>query len=154
MLKKSDRCIVCGTKENLVPHHIIPCNRYDSKFYDDENGAVMCRACHTHYHQTACTITPESLDEFISENSEIKTLKRKQKEKSKRIYRRRKYERSPDYTKIRIRDFRADKPKKKKKSKSKKKLRFNPIYLSFELGCDDYSYDDKIQIERELLGDF
>lgn len=69
-------------------------------------------------------------------------------------YNRRKYELSPEYSKIKIRDFRKDKVKQKKISKKRKVKRLNPIYLSYDLGYDDWEYMENVKLEQEVLGDY
>ena len=83
--------------------------------------------------------------------------RRKKKKRRKHVLK--KYELSPEYTKIKINDFRKKdkkaKPKKKRKKKRKKKIkRFNPIYLQKDLGCDEWDYFDRISLEKEVLGDW
>lgn len=155
LLTRYDECIVCGVKENLEPHHLNPCHVYDELFYREDNGVVLCNKCHTHYHQTCCTVSEESFWQFFDENHERKYKKRiKNSMKPVKKYNRRKYELSHEYSKIKIRDFRKDKVKQKKISKKRKVKRLNPIYLSYDLGCDDWEYMENVKLEQEVLGDY
>ena len=157
LFKQHKCCVACGSKENLQPHHIIPCTPFDKLFHDLNNGTVLCQSCHDRYHQKYFKINHDTLMEYCKN---YKKQSKKQKKKFKK-YNRRKYELSPNYTKIKINDFRkkVKKPKsirKKKKYKKRRKnkvVKFNPIYLSKNLGCDEWDYFDKINLEREVLGD-
>lgn len=155
LIKKHKCCIACGSKESLEPHHIIPSNTHDRLFYDKNNIAILCRSCHDKYHQNYFPINDETFNDFLNNFTLSKTQKRKM-QKSAPKYKRKKYERSKDYSKIRINDFREKKTKKVKgKSRRKRKIkRLNPIFLTKPLGCDDWEYIDKINLEKEVLGDY
>lgn len=43
ILKKNPKCAVCGSKKNLVPHHIIPFHKDPSKELDEKNIIVLCQ---------------------------------------------------------------------------------------------------------------
>ena len=155
ILKKNNRCQACGAKNNLQPHHIIPCHVYDKLYFDVENGAVLCQSCHDRYHQTCFPINEKTFREFC-----LKKHSPKSKRTSKKRYKRRKYESSPLYSKIRINDFtKKSKPKKnkrkrKKSKKRKRKRRFKPLFLTKEWGSDNWEYEQRIELEKEVLGDY
>ena len=159
LLKENDRCVVCGGRDNLEPHHIIPCHVHDPIFFDKDNIRIICRTCHDIYHQNFAPINAETFKEFKNNYKLSKSRKKKLRKKNKK-YKRKEYEPHPLYSKIRINDFTKKKPEKKKKPKRKRKrkrrkrrIRFNPIFLTEKLGTDYWNYLDKIEIEREVLGD-
>ena len=39
-------CEICGSKENLEAHHIIPVSHSKRFMYIDTNGMTLCRDCH------------------------------------------------------------------------------------------------------------
>jgi hypothetical protein len=45
---KQFRCIECGA-EGVDPHHL-PSTQYTRRFKDRGNCVVLCRICHTYYH--------------------------------------------------------------------------------------------------------
>ena len=84
---------------------------------------------------------------------------KKKKKKRKVEYSLKEYEPHPNYSKIRINDFtkkpkKTEKVKKKRKRRKRKLRRLNPIYLATNLGTDYWQYMDKMQLEKEVLGDY
>lgn len=157
LLKENDCCVVCRSKTGLEPHHIIPCNVYDKLFFKKDNIAIICKTCHNIYHQNYVPTNQETFDEFKDNYTLSKSLKKKLRGKTRK-YKRKEYEPHPLYSKIRINDFTKTKKKskrKKRRKKAKKRLkRINPIYLLKNIGSDEWNYPDKIQIEKEVLGDY
>ena len=49
-LRKNPECAVCGRKENLVPHHVVPVHEDPSLELDPENLITLCEGpafnCH------------------------------------------------------------------------------------------------------------
>lgn len=163
LLEIHGRCQACGSKKNLKPHHINPCHVYDKAYFDVDNGAVLCESCHNRYHNNCFPVNDETFQQFCREKPHNKgksKRKRKRKRKNIRKYKRKKYESSPLYSKIRINDFTKPKPKpkvkkrKRKRKRSKKKMRFNPIFLTKEWGSDDWDYLQRMELEKEVLGDY
>lgn len=155
LLKRNGRCQACGTKKNLQPHHINPCHVYDKLYFDIDNGAVLCRSCHDRYHQTCFPINQETFTQFCREKHHPKSKAKKKKE-----YNRKKYEPHPLYSKIKINDFTKPKPqakknkRKRRRTKKRKPKRFNPIFLTKEWGSDNWEYTQRIELEKEVLGDY
>lgn len=166
LFEKYDRCARCGSKKNLEPHHIISCNPYDKLFDDVDNGALLCRPCHDRYHGTCFPQNRETFEEFCENrkptNFQKKKFslrkKKKRKRKSKQKYTLKEYEPHPEYSKIKINDFRKkeEKPKraKKKKRRKRKLKRLNPMYIVRNLGTDNWPYLQRIELEKEVLGDY
>ena len=82
LLKRSDRCEVCKSRDNLQPHHIIPVHVYDKLYFDADNGAVLCKSCHDTYHQNYFPINRQTFEEFKRNYRPSKTRIRKKKSKS------------------------------------------------------------------------
>lgn len=51
ILKREESCCICGSKNNLEPHHILHTTKYDELHNSIENVIVLCHACHHEYHQ-------------------------------------------------------------------------------------------------------
>lgn len=154
LLDKNNRCQACGTKRDLQPHHIVACHVYDKLYFDIDNDAVLCRSCHDRYHQTCFPINAETFRDFCEKKHHPKGKPKRRKKK----YKRKEYEPHPLYSKIKINDFTKpkNKPKKKKRKRRrhKKRKRLNPIFLTREWGCDDWDYTQRIELEKEVLGDY
>lgn len=133
-------------------------------FYNVDNGAILCGACHDRYHGNYFPINRETFDEFCQNKKQTnfqrkKFRLRKKKKKKKAKYSLKEYEPHPNYSKIRINDFtkkpkKTEKVKKKRKRRKRKLRRLNPIYLTKNLGTDYWEYMDRIHLEREVLGDY
>jgi transposase-like protein len=51
-VKKRDRCcIVCGSEEKLVSHHLDNFYEFEDKRTDLDNGVTLCRECHKKFHR-------------------------------------------------------------------------------------------------------
>ena len=109
LFEKYDRCACCGAKKNLQPHHIFPCHPYDELFFDVENGALLCGACHDRYHGTVFPQNRKTFEEFCQNrkktNFKNKKFALRKKKKRKQKYSLKKYEPHPNYSKIKINDF-------------------------------------------------
>lgn len=46
-----NKCLICGSKENLEPHHVIQVKPYDKLYSDTNNGVILCKSCHKKYHE-------------------------------------------------------------------------------------------------------
>ena len=146
LLKENNRCVSCKTKKDLEPHHIIPCNVYDEMFFKKDNIAILCRSCHNHYHKNYFPIGEETFKEFLTKFPySSKTPKKPE---------RKKYDSQPEYSKIKLNDFKKEKKSKSKPKKKKKKGRINPIFIDKELGSDDWDYQQDMELEREVLGEY
>ncbi len=71
-LRKSAKCSICGTKENLVVHHMNNYKDYPEQRYDEENLIVLCRSCHSKYHVNAIDITKKNFEVWILNNYKTK----------------------------------------------------------------------------------
>lgn len=55
-VKKAGKCNMCGSKENLVAHHIVPWEYSIKGRTDINNGMCLCKECHKTVHN-ACEYT-------------------------------------------------------------------------------------------------
>ena len=166
LLERDKCCVGCGSKKNLQPHHIISCSFHDEMYLNPDNGVILCQACHDRYHGNYFPVNKETFEEFINHRKPTNlrnkkfSLRKKKKKKKPKKYNLKKYEHSPLYSKIKINDFTKKTEKTEKKSKprrrkvKKKFKRLNPIYLTRNLGYDDWDYIQRIELEKEVLGDF
>jgi 5-methylcytosine-specific restriction endonuclease McrA len=55
-VKKIGKCEICGAKENLVAHHIVPWSYSIAGRTDVKNGQCLCEDCHKIMHDDALWI--------------------------------------------------------------------------------------------------
>ena len=86
---KYNKCLICGSKKELEPHHIVQVKPYDSFYSNIDNGAVLCKRCHREYHElyddiNGVTLTQYAQSRFKSEGSkDYRTLSKKYKQLKK-----------------------------------------------------------------------
>jgi hypothetical protein len=70
MIKKNKECFMCGKKNNLITHHIIPYRI--EKNNDEKNLMVLCNSCHriveNDYYKDLENTNTERLDKIIFYN--------------------------------------------------------------------------------------
>ena len=51
-VKKRDNytCQLCGSKKNLVAHHVLSKERFPNLMYNVSNGITLCKSCHVKEH--------------------------------------------------------------------------------------------------------
>lgn len=64
LIENNEKCIICGSTHNLVPHHVAKIDRYNPFYTDPANGVVMCERCHKKYHREYSEISARTLVEF------------------------------------------------------------------------------------------
>jgi recombinational DNA repair protein (RecF pathway) len=90
-LEYPNKCVVCGTKKDLEPHHLLQVKPYDELYTSISNGVLICKECHHEYHETyGANITPYTMITFVkkkqSKNSGLQK-KYKQLKKVEKYYR-------------------------------------------------------------------
>lgn len=65
-VKSIGKCEVCGAKENLVAHHIIPWAKSIKGRTDPDNGQCLCKECHKMMHNDLLWI--EYMQKKVSKN--------------------------------------------------------------------------------------
>ena len=51
VIKRDGHCVLCGSKEKLVAHHIKPFAEFPSLRTDIDNGVALCDQCHRRLHK-------------------------------------------------------------------------------------------------------
>lgn len=52
-IKHHPFCVICGSKDDLEAHHIIPVSHSRKYMYVDTNGITLCKRCHYLVHNKA-----------------------------------------------------------------------------------------------------
>lgn len=87
---ENDKCLICGSKDYLEPHHVIQVKPYDKFYTDVNNGVVLCKSCHRKYHEkygddvNSTTLLKFALQENRGDGNSAK-LKKKLKQSKKVI---------------------------------------------------------------------
>ena len=50
VLKRDKVCQCCGSKDDLIVHHLFSFSEYNHLGADTKNGVVLCKECHKRYH--------------------------------------------------------------------------------------------------------
>lgn len=50
VIERDNKCVICGTRQNLEVHHVFKVNNYDDAYLDINNGITLCKSCHDNYH--------------------------------------------------------------------------------------------------------
>ena len=50
VIRRDVRCRICGTIKNRHAHHIMHASYYPEYRFDELNGIVLCRGCHSQFH--------------------------------------------------------------------------------------------------------
>ena len=78
MLKTTKDCFICGSKEELEPHHIRKVSKHHPDYCDSENIVILCRNCHLKYHKKYGDPSPKAFINFVLERRLGDTEKYKQ----------------------------------------------------------------------------
>lgn len=81
MLQQHEKCSICGSKKDLVVHHVIKCENNEVLYLNPDNLIVLCNRCHTEYHRNYSKANPKTLIEFALTKKDKKKRKIKQEEK-------------------------------------------------------------------------
>lgn len=65
---KEKKCFVCGSTENIVPHHLKKVNQASDEYYSEDNLVLLCDEHHHQYHQQYLDINPKTFCEFLRKN--------------------------------------------------------------------------------------
>ena len=66
--EKENKCFVCGSTENIVPHHIKKVNQSSDDYYNENNIVLLCDEHHHQYHQQNPHVNPKTFSEFLKKN--------------------------------------------------------------------------------------
>lgn len=63
--KIENKCFICGSSENVGPHHINR-TKYDSEqYYSKNNLILLCDDCHHRYHKQYPNVNQKTFCEFL-----------------------------------------------------------------------------------------
>lgn len=63
--EKDNRCFVCGSDENIVPHHLKQVKQTSDDYYNENNIVLLCDEHHHQYHQEYSRVNPKTFSEFL-----------------------------------------------------------------------------------------
>ncbi len=66
--EKENRCFVCGSNKNIVPHHIKRVKNTHSDYYSEDNIVLLCDYHHHKYHNEYHKVNLKTFCEFFRDN--------------------------------------------------------------------------------------
>ena len=66
--KKDNSCFVCGSTENIVPHHLKKVKQDSEEYFNESNLVLLCDKHHHQYHNQYKTVNPKTFSEFVRKN--------------------------------------------------------------------------------------
>lgn len=66
--EKENRCFVCGSTKNIVPHHIKRVKNTHSDYYSEDNIVLLCDYHHHKYHNEYHKVNLKTFCEFFRDN--------------------------------------------------------------------------------------
>lgn len=63
--EKDNRCFVCGSTENIVPHHLKRVKRTSNDYYNENNLILLCDYHHRDYHQKYPQVNGKTFSEYM-----------------------------------------------------------------------------------------
>lgn len=66
--KKSNKCFICGSTEEIVPHHIRQVKQETDDYFDENNLVLLCDYHHRRYHRQYHNVNAKTFCEFLREN--------------------------------------------------------------------------------------
>lgn len=80
-----NKCVICGSKQNLEPHHLLQVKPYEELYNSVSNGVLICHSCHNEYHEKyGGNVNPYTMIAFAKEKSiHCKKLQKKYKQLQK-----------------------------------------------------------------------
>ena len=65
---KENKCFVCGSTEDIVPHHIRKVKQEIEDYYSEDNLVLLCDECHHRYHRQYPDVNSKTFCEFMRKN--------------------------------------------------------------------------------------
>lgn len=84
--EKENKCFICGSDKNIVPHHLKRVKNTHSDYYSEDNLVLLCNYHHHKYHKQYPNVNLKTFCEFFRDNF---VLKIKESEVNKVIKKRR-----------------------------------------------------------------
>lgn len=66
--EKDSSCFVCGSKNDIVPHHLKKVNLTSDEYYSEDNLVLLCDYHHHKYHQQYPAVNLKTFCEFLRDN--------------------------------------------------------------------------------------
>ncbi len=70
--EKENRCFVCGSTENIGPHHIKQVKQTHKDYYNEDNIVLLCDYHHHKYHKQYPHVNLKTFCEFFRDNFVLK----------------------------------------------------------------------------------
>ena len=70
--EKENRCFVCGSDKNVVPHHIKRVKNTHNDYYSEDNLVLLCDYHHHKYHKQYPNVNLKTFCEFFRDNFVLK----------------------------------------------------------------------------------
>ena len=84
--EKENKCFICGSTENIVPHHIKQVKQTHNDYYSEDNLVLLCDYHHHKYHKKYSNVNLKTFCEFFRDNfvlkikeNEVNKVKKKRK---------------------------------------------------------------------------
>lgn len=69
--EKDNKCFICGSEKNIVPHHLRSVKKSSEEYYNENNIVLLCDFHHHKYHQQYSQVNLKTFCEFLRNNFEI-----------------------------------------------------------------------------------
>ncbi len=66
--EKENKCFICGSNENIVPHHIKQVKQSSDDYFNENNIVLLCDKHHHHYHKKYAHVNQKTFCEFFRDN--------------------------------------------------------------------------------------
>lgn len=66
--EKDNRCFVCGSKNDIVPHHLKKVSQTSNQYYSEDNLVLLCNYHHHKYHHEYPDVNLKTFCEFLRDN--------------------------------------------------------------------------------------
>ena len=66
--EKDNTCFVCGSNENIVPHHLKKVKQDSEEYFNENNLVLLCDEHHRQYHRQYPSVNPKTFSEFVRKN--------------------------------------------------------------------------------------
>ena len=66
--EKENKCFICGSTKNIVPHHIKQVKQNNPEYYSENNLVLLCDRHHHEYHKKYPEVNLKTFCEFFRED--------------------------------------------------------------------------------------
>ena len=71
--EKENKCFICGSTKNIVPHHLKRVKQNNANYYSENNIVLLCNKHHAQYHHKYHDVNLKTFCEFLKDNYIIRT---------------------------------------------------------------------------------